>query len=184
MKISRRSFTLKISAWSELKRRADGLFTSCWWKWWNWIGDLSTEYRRFATLCEPQNILLVSGKVEVRNERKSILVSDMVAATDIKEQYYYLRLERSLAEKTRQQLWQILRAHHGDVPVIIIEENENRKIILQENLWLRPDESTKEALTTLLGSKNVVLKWWKFMKTAFKLLVKMQFLQDNGAQKW
>lgn len=116
------------------------------------------EYRRFATLCEPQNILLVSGKVEVRNERKSILVSDMVAATDIKEQYYYLRLERSLAEKTRQQLWQILRAHHGDVPVIIIEENENRKIILQENLWLRPDESTKEALTTLLGSKNVVLK--------------------------
>ena len=81
------------------------------------------EYRRFATLCEPQNILLVSGKVEVRNERKSILVSDMVAATDIKEQYYYLRLERSLAEKTRQQLWQILRAHHGDVPVIIIEEN-------------------------------------------------------------
>ena len=58
------------------------------------------EYRRFATLyVSRKNILLVSGKVEVRNERKSILVSDMVAATDIKEQYYYLRLERSLAEK-------------------------------------------------------------------------------------
>ena len=60
------------------------------------------EYRRFATLCEPQSILLVSGKVELRNERKSILVSELAAAADIKEQYYYLRLERSLAKGTRQ----------------------------------------------------------------------------------
>lgn len=114
-------------------------------------------YQQYSTLLEKGNILLVSGKVELRNNTKNLLVADLRLATDFSKKCYYLRLVDEL-EQFKPALNQILRQHHGNVPVILIEENENRKIILKENLWLKDDDQTIETLSKLLGSKNVILK--------------------------
>lgn len=115
------------------------------------------EYRHFKELCQVGSILLVTGKGEVRQNKKSVLASEVILASEF-DKHYYLRLTKDFEKDKRQELWQLLKAYHGNSPVILIEENENKKIILQENLWLKNDNATKEALTNLLGSENLVFK--------------------------
>lgn len=116
------------------------------------------EYRRFSDLLQVGESVLVEGKVEMRNEQKNIIVTKLSLARSFSKQCYYLRLDETITLEMRKQLQHLMRQNPGTVPVILIETNEKKKIILKENMWLNDALATKEALTSLLGSKNVVLK--------------------------
>lgn len=116
------------------------------------------EYRRFSELLQVDECVLVEGKVEMRNDQKNIIVTKLALATSFSKQCYYLRLDATATLEKRKQLQTLIQKNQGNVPVILIETNEKKKIILKENMWLNNTPETKEALTTLLGSKNVVLK--------------------------
>ncbi len=130
--------------------------------------NLTVFARQFAQyeklLSRPNQVVVVAGQVELRNDELEVIVNQLQPANQLQtgtapqlaDRRWVLRLLPEVAERGRQQIKAILRAHPGNCPVVIYEEQTNQA--RQLTVGAAADEATRAAFNAALGSANVVLQ--------------------------
>lgn len=123
-----------------------------------------TIYRKFSTSLQKGTVLLVEGKVELRDQRLQLIVKNVLSIDELKSMKedsssLYLKIEPIHKEGTTiQKVNAILKKYHGSTPVIIYYVDEKKTYKLQQDSWINSNEECLSRLKELLGEKNVVLK--------------------------
>lgn len=118
-------------------------------------------YRQVATDLKSNQVYLIAGKVQERNQRRQLIAVQMKAAADVKtpmKKTFYLRLPSAFDDQRKQQLWQLMRRYQGDNPVIIYEEATAKKLALAKQYWLADSEELRQLLVKMIGKENLVVK--------------------------
>ncbi|MHC9536213.1 DNA polymerase III subunit alpha [Dellaglioa sp. BT-FLS60] len=118
-------------------------------------------FRQKESLLEKNKIVVVSGDVETSRGlqiivKKIDLVDDYIKQATHKK--WFLKIAKTTTNEKIEELMQLMKMRLGQTPVILYYEKDNRKISLDRTYWLRDDEETHTALTSMLGSENVVIK--------------------------
>ncbi|MDV7756922.1 DNA polymerase III subunit alpha [Liquorilactobacillus mali] len=106
-------------------------------------------------------VYLVSGKSEKRNQKIQIIVSTMVSAESLKTEMkgrLFLRLTENDSSSINKQLLKTLQLHAGKVPVVLYEEKKAVKWVLDEKYWVNRSPELEEQLIKLIGKNNVVFQ--------------------------
>lgn len=132
----------------------------------DYTGELSVTvfpalYRQLSTIDE-NSVYLIKGKVEVsRYDQTLQILAEKIEPPQLSEEtkICYLRVteERDTVEN-REKLMEIIRSAPGKSPVIIYFLKENKKIALEQHLWVEWNEKLQNKLTALLGEENSVFK--------------------------
>lgn len=118
-------------------------------------------YRQVATDLKSNQVYLIAGKVQERNQRRQLIAVQMKAAADVKtpmKKTFYLRLPSAFDDQRKQQLWQLMRRYQGDNPVIIYEEATAKKLALAKQYWLADSDELRQLLVKMIGKENLVVK--------------------------
>ncbi|MFT8668384.1 MAG: DNA polymerase III subunit alpha [Liquorilactobacillus hordei] len=106
-------------------------------------------------------VYLITGKSEKRNQKIQIIVSEIVSAESLKTEMkrrLFLRLTEDDSSNIKKQLLKILKVHTGRVPVVLYEEKKALKWVLDEKYWINSSSELEEQLIKLLGRNNVVFQ--------------------------
>lgn len=122
------------------------------------------QYQQFKEQLETNKILIVRGRVEYREGRGLQLVANQLQ--DVKKvqqerpsQRWGLRILPSLdTEMVHRELNNIFNEYHGSIPVLLFYPANDKKILLDQNRWLKNSQKAKKALVAVLGQENVVLQ--------------------------
>ncbi|MBE4908255.1 DNA polymerase III subunit alpha [Bacillus luteolus] len=123
-----------------------------------------TIYRKFSTKLQKGTVVLVEGKIELRDQRQQLIVKNVVSIEELKSMKeesssLYLKIEPIHKEgSTIQNIHAILKKYHGSTPVIIYYVDEKKTYKLQKDSWINSSEECLNRLKELVGEKNVVLK--------------------------
>lgn len=115
------------------------------------------QFAQFGSLLHSGEVLMITGKVEERNGKLNLIANTIQRASDIDDRCYYLRVQQ-LDKLTQQKLLQLMQHNHGGIPVIVYENQRQRKIAMEQRYWLSDSAQTKSELVRMLGKDNVVLR--------------------------
>lgn len=115
------------------------------------------QFTQFGGLLHSGEVLMISGKVQIRNGKLNLLADSIQQADNLEARCYYLRVSQ-LSCSLEQKIMQIIRQNHGTIPVMVYEEQKGRKIVLDRHFWLSDSAQTRLQLVKLLGNENVVLQ--------------------------
>ena len=115
------------------------------------------QFAQFGSLLHSGEVLMITGKVEERNGKLNLIANTIRRAADIDDRCYYLRVQQ-LDKLTQQKLLQLMQHNHGGIPVIVYENQRQRKIAMEQRYWLSDSAQTKSELVRMLGKDNVVLR--------------------------
>ncbi len=121
-----------------------------------------TENRHLLT---EGNILLITGRVQEREDRPYELLADRfetipksaLTSPPVKKVKagLYIRVS-SLSSPEMEKVKELLPEYRGDVPVYVVE-GSGKKLLAPESLWIRRDEGLISALEEILLEENVKL---------------------------
>jgi DNA polymerase-3 subunit alpha len=117
-------------------------------------------YRQDLDL-QTQQVYLLTGKVELREEKKQLIAAKIISAQSLKnkmKKVFFIRLPVTISNEKKQLLWKIMKQYHGTNPVIIYEVQTGKKMVLPQLYWLADDLKMIEKITALLGKENLVIK--------------------------
>lgn len=126
------------------------------------------QYQRFADLLADNQVLVVHGKVEVRAGRGTQVLADRIQDAKtlqgqlVPNQRWVIRVFPDKANRqTMVALNDLMRAHHGNVPVLLYYPATDVKHLQARGKWLDREQATRTALVQLFGAANVVLQTLK-----------------------
>ncbi|MDN2452297.1 DNA polymerase III subunit alpha [Lactobacillus sp. UCMA15818] len=118
-------------------------------------------FEKISNDLQTNQVYLVAGKSEKRNQKIQIIVSTMVAAEKLKTEMkrrLFLRLAANDSDVINKQLLKILQLHTGSVPVVLYEEKRAVKWVLDEKYWVNRSQELEDQLVNLIGRSNVVFQ--------------------------
>ncbi len=122
-------------------------------------------YKRFAHVLQKGNIVLVEGKMDLRDGNKQFIIQTVYdvrkAVEEIKDKLgtLYLKVEKekeSALILTR--LKEMMKKNKGTVEVVLFYESKEQSIRLGKDDRVNPSETCLNELKLLLGENNVILK--------------------------
>ncbi len=128
-----------------------------------------TAFNRTVTqnrhLLNEGNILLITGRVQEREDRPYELLADRfetipnsaISSPPVKKVKtgLYIRVP-SLSSTEMDKTKELLARFKGDIPVFVVE-GSGKKLLAPESLWIRRDEGLISALEEILSEENVKL---------------------------
>jgi len=116
-------------------------------------------YEKFGSKLTTDQVVIVQGKVSVREDEDSkIIANDMLMYDDIPQE----TAAKTLWVKVPKQrpippnhITDILSAYRGDTQVMIYNEAQNRKFLANRSYWVNVSDDLIRALEGLLGSGTV-----------------------------
>lgn len=122
-------------------------------------------YRRYSSICNAGEILLITGNVEDRAENRQFIIQKMQKPEELRERnklsnptlYLKVPLELHHPEKLNA-LRDVLTSYQGNVAVVLHYEATKQTIKLSSNDWVNASEACLEDLRHLLGANCVILK--------------------------
>lgn len=122
-------------------------------------------YRRFSTLLKEEEIVLLTGNIERRNNRIQLIVQtcqrieDVIHVDHQMSRTLYVRINHEIRQSGHlHQLKRTLKDFPGKTPVVLYYEEDDRAVRLDRNHWVNASEQCISQITNLLGKENVVLK--------------------------
>ncbi|MCH1627824.1 DNA polymerase III subunit alpha [Fredinandcohnia quinoae] len=122
-------------------------------------------YTQYGKLLQNDNLVLIKGKVESRNNQLQFIINHVEELTDqniIANKVLttlYLKIEsEQQADLIFGEIKELLKSCSGSTEVVVHFENPKKTIKLQEEFFVNPTEEFIEQLKDLLGGQNVVLK--------------------------
>lgn len=120
-------------------------------------------YRDFVSLLQEGQLIFLEGKLEFTEQRTQLIAMKVTDVKNIKEKekgsIVYLKIGGNHSTpKELTQLKGILRKHPGNVRVILYYEEKKKIVQLSDDYKLTPSNQCLEALKSILGKGNVVLK--------------------------
>ena len=111
-------------------------------------------YKKYRTLIEDDNVVLVKGKLQVDDEDLKLLASEFVDIESINLSTLYLKTSYNRYNELRG----VLESIKGNTPVVIYFEDKNKSVKLDQKLWVNTDEASLNKLKDYLGKENVKLR--------------------------
>lgn len=117
-------------------------------------------FRQLSSLV-PEQVYLITGKVDDRQQRRQIIAIKLELAAAVKakiKKIFFIRLPVEISAKKKQFLWQLMKKNPGTNPVIIYEAATRKKFVLAARYWLNDRVELATKISQLIGSENVVVK--------------------------
>lgn len=120
------------------------------------IAAFPSLYTKYASLLQPDKLVIVTGKLNIRDEQANTVLVDEVVPLESAQgnKKLYLRM-KSRDEQTVSQICECLRRFPGNMPVIMYYEDERRQSAAPKTLYINPAEGLLDILKNLLGETNV-----------------------------
>lgn len=122
-------------------------------------------YKRKMVLFQKGNILLLEGKIEIRDGKRQFMIQnaeDVKSAIENAQQRkrtLYLKIEREReSNQLLNELKAVIEQHHGPIDVVLFYEKSGRSLRLGQEDRIALSVECLENLKQLLGEKNVVVK--------------------------
>jgi DNA polymerase-3 subunit alpha len=120
-------------------------------------------FKVYGHLVQQGKMLALTGKMEERAGKLQFIIksgkeiSDFLANKNKSKLYLKLEPEKQTPESL-QQLKKLIRKHHGDIPVVLYYEGQDKTVLLSEKDHVNGADICLNQLKELLGTKNVILK--------------------------
>ncbi|MCL2404306.1 MAG: DNA polymerase III subunit alpha [Defluviitaleaceae bacterium] len=116
-------------------------------------------YEKFGPKLNSEQVVIVQGKVSVREDEDSkIIANDMLLYDDIPQdtaaKTLWVKVPKSRPIPPNH-ITDILSAYRGDTQVMIFNEAQNRKFLANKSYWVSISDDLVKALEALLGSGSV-----------------------------
>ncbi|MED4224168.1 DNA polymerase III subunit alpha [Neobacillus cucumis] len=122
-------------------------------------------FKRFPVLLKQGNIVLLEGKVEVRENTRQFIIQQVFDLEEWLQNYsekqpvLYIKVSLEHQDETLLlRINQLLKRNKGNVQVVLHYEKTRKTIRLGNEYKVNPDSNVLNELRNILGSKNVVLK--------------------------
>jgi DNA polymerase III subunit alpha len=122
-------------------------------------------YRHYSNICKQGQIALIEGEIEERNEKLQFIIQklyDMNEVAEIQKEKnvkLFLRIPKQVETPILlQKVKEIIFDFHGDTPVILYYEGQDRTFKLSKKEWVNCSEKCLKLLKELLGNENVILQ--------------------------
>ncbi|MFZ0368755.1 MAG: DNA polymerase III subunit alpha [Halobacillus sp.] len=120
-------------------------------------------YRGAKTWLSEQMLIIVSGKVEERNERKQLLISEiskfeMESLPSATKDRLFIKLDKSKEYQALEHLIEAAKYFPGNTPVLLFRTEERKTYQLDENYSLNPSRECLQMLEQYFGSSSVALR--------------------------
>lgn len=113
-------------------------------------------YSRYSAALEKGNIQLLEGKIDVRAGKPQLVIRQVLSLFT-KALYIKIRPEHMAAGKLFT-LKELLRKYHGNTPVFLYYEQEQKMVKLAEEYNAAVTDECIAALKELLGGEHIVVK--------------------------
>ncbi|MGI6705776.1 MAG: DNA polymerase III subunit alpha [Clostridia bacterium] len=118
-----------------------------------------TVYQRASKMLETDNVVLVQGKVSMReDEEPKILCDDIkpLVLTD-RNKKLYLKVPSGQGEIVSELITPILSKYKGNIPVYMYMEEKRKNYLANKELWVSGEEKLINELRAVLGAECVKL---------------------------
>ena len=117
-------------------------------------------YFSYSNLMQVQNVVLVSGKVNITEENETkILVKEVKKI--MKTSKIYIKIpkgKQNLIPNVEELIKEMSDKYYGNIPVYLYLDGENKMKLMKRDMWLNDDDETLNILKTRFGTENVVKK--------------------------
>ena len=111
---------------------------------------------KFNSLLTEENIVLVNGRISIKEEDQPKIICDEVKAlTKVKAKKLYLKVEKSGNREIFDSIYALLKFFGGNVPVCLYNDNEKQLEVLDRECWVNLNDSLLLELKSRLGDENV-----------------------------
>ncbi|WP_246941164.1 DNA polymerase III subunit alpha [Bacillus pinisoli] len=122
-----------------------------------------TTYREYHTHLTVGSLLLLSGKVDVRNGEPQFIVQKVQTMEELKGTYreksLFIKIEPGLENQNKlEELKQLFTEYHGNTEVVLYYVETKKTIRLPQPYHVNPVNECLEKIKEVIGDKNVVLK--------------------------
>ncbi|WP_456278020.1 DNA polymerase III subunit alpha [Bacillus sp. AK128] len=122
-----------------------------------------STYREFQLLFKVGNVLLLSGKIDVRNGQPQFIIQKAVSMEELKqnfqEQALFIKIEPEFENQHKlEELKQLFTEYHGHTEVVLYYVESKKSIRLPKGYHIQPEPECITKIKELVGEKNVVLK--------------------------
>lgn len=123
------------------------------------IAVFPSLYTKFGALLQPDKLVIISGKLNIRDEQPNTVLVDDVALLESVQgaQKLYLRM-KTRDDELMARICENLRRFPGNLPVIMYYEDERKQSAAPKTLYINPAEGLLDILKHLLGEDNVKVK--------------------------
>ncbi len=115
-----------------------------------------TVLQKFSSLLEQDSAVCVSGRVSMREDQANTVVADEVVplSSGMVSQKLYLKLKPGNAT-VLPRLKQLLQRFPGNIPVIIYDEESNKKMLVPKEYYVNATSAFLDLMDEMLGRENV-----------------------------
>jgi len=118
----------------------------------------SDLYEKNAELFTEDNLLIVKGRTDIKEEEEPKLIAEAVIPLPQDARQLYVKISARHDIGCLVRLKKVLQEKRGQVPVCLYFEKENKLILLEEEYWAPPDIEFRQRLESLLGPGTVKLQ--------------------------
>lgn len=120
-------------------------------------------YTKTREFLSQGQVVVLNGKMEKRNDRVQLIVSDAETIENLEKQAkaptLFLKIEESHLEEGKLQIVQeTLKQHRGSTPVFLYYEMNKKTVQLPRDYFVTANDECLSKLKSLLGERNVAVK--------------------------
>ncbi len=112
-------------------------------------------YEKSGELLLEDSMVVVAGRTDVKEEEDIKILAEALSPLNRIQKYYRLVIGESHTQELLKNLKDTLTAENGEVPVCLYFEEDQKTLMLEENLWIRDHPSCLKRLENLLGPGSV-----------------------------
>ncbi|EMS72213.1 DNA polymerase III, alpha subunit [Ruminiclostridium cellobioparum subsp. termitidis CT1112] len=118
-----------------------------------------TIYERFSQLLQQESIVLVNGRLSLReDEQPKIICEEVLPIKSLDEKGLYMHFEKEMTREESVSLIALLKYFNGSTPTFIRKKNDEKFKKLDRQYWIDVNNDILEELESRLGKENISLK--------------------------
>ncbi len=117
-----------------------------------------TILERFSKLLEIDSIILIKGKISIKEEEQPKIICEEVSSLKkTKIQKLYLKITGDMDSEYLESLKCLLKYFAGNIPVCLYDEGQKKVKVIEREYWVTVNDSVLSELKYRLGDENVKL---------------------------
>lgn len=119
-------------------------------------------YRENTAILKKGEIIFLTGKAELRNGQKQLIINNIQGLTALQEKTdtrrVFLKLNEEGEKESLSELKKVIKKYRGTTPVILYYEKNHKTIQLARDFWIDLNSDVLNEIRRLLGEDHVVIK--------------------------
>lgn len=119
-------------------------------------------YRENTAILKKGEIIFLTGKAELRNGQKQLIINNIETLTTLQEKTdvrrVFIKLNEEGEKESFNELKKVIKKYRGTTPVILYYEKNHKTIQLARNFWVNVESDVLDEMKQLLGEDHVVIK--------------------------